>query len=455
MHLSTFEQEESAVRYYCRKLPNLLGSARGAIVRDVQGFEFIDFMSACGALNYGHNNPHLKAAAIAYLQEDGIVGSLDLHTSAKLRFIERFRDSVLRPRKLDYKIQFPGPTGTNCVEAGIKLARKVTGRNSVVAFTNAFHGMSLGALALTGSRLARRASAALLNGVIRLPYDGYSGASVSDLLRFEAMASDPSGGIDPIAAVIVETVQGEGGLNVASEEWLQALAAMTRRLGALLIVDDIQAGCGRAGSFFSFEPAQLEPDIVCHAKSISGLGLPMSVLLLKREHDAWEAGEHNGTFRGNSLAFVTAAAAMELWETGQMADMALNSRTISDWTERMATTFTGVLRPKGRAMMQGLEFSRAEWASAAAEAAVRGGVIVECCGPRDEVLKIMPPLNIEPSLLRDGLDRLEEAISAVFAGEGRAIREPSYRSKRYHTQFNPDDHRRDPVVGPELAHSVA
>jgi diaminobutyrate-2-oxoglutarate transaminase len=455
MHLDAFERDESEVRYYCRKLPNLLTSASGAIVRDDRGNSFIDFLSACGALNYGHNHPKLKAAALEYLGGDGIVASLDFHTSAKLAFVERFRDAVLLPRGLNYKLQFPGPTGANCVEAAIKLARKATGRASIAAFTNAFHGMSAGALALTGSRRARRASTPVLNGVVRIPFEGYRGAGVGDLERLEAMACDPSGGIDPIAGVIVETIQGEGGLNVASADWLRALAAITRRLGALLIIDDIQAGCGRTGSFFSFERAGIVPDVVCLAKSISGYGLPMSLLLLKPEHDVWEPGEHNGTFRGNSLAFATAKAAIDLWESGEMAVVQGNSHILSRWTRRMSEEFGNALRPKGHGLMQGLEFSKAEHAQAAAAAAVERGVIVECCGPYDEVLKIMPPLNIEPEILLDGLDRVADAIRGVLSFDAGCPSDLPGSSKRYETHFDTYDDGGDAIVRSEFAHPVA
>lgn len=456
MYLDVFQNEESDVRYYCRKLPNLLSAASGGIVRDVEGAEFIDFMSACGTLNYGHNHPHLKAAAVEYLQQDGIIAALDLHTTAKLKFIERFRDVVLRPRQLEYKLQFPGPTGANCVEAAVKLARKATGRTAVVAFTNAFHGMSLGALALTGSSAARAASTALLNGVIRVPYDGYRGAGVRDLETLEAMAKDPSGGIDPIAAIIVETVQGEGGLNVASSKWLQNLAAMARRLGALLVVDDIQAGCGRTGTFFSFEDLGIEPDLICLAKSISGIGLPMSLLLLKAERDIWQPGEHNGTFRGNSLAFVTAAAALDLWEHGGMAVIEQNSATLSAWTNRMAQAYPGMLRAKGKGMMRGLEFSRADAARSGARLALQSRVIVECCGPFQEVLKIMPPLNIETAILVEGLERLERAVvDALAMDEQRIPNVAPSTSERYQTHLDPYDDGRDAVVRAEFSHSVA
>ena len=455
MHLDAFDRNESEVRYYCRKLPNLLTSASGAIIRDDRGNRFIDFLTACGALNYGHNHPKLKAAALEYLSADGIVAGLDFHTSAKLAFVERFREVVLLPRGLNYKLQFPGPTGTNCVEAAVKLARKVTGRTSVVAFTNAFHGMTAGALALTGSLKARSASAAILNSVVRIPFEGYRGADLNELDRLEAMASDPSGGIDPIAAVIVETIQGEGGLNVASTDWLRRLEMLTRRLGALLVVDDIQAGCGRTGSFFSFERAGVVPDLVCLAKSISGFGLPMSLLLMKPEHDVWEPGEHNGTFRGNSLAFATAKAAIDLWESGEMAVLQRNSRMLTRWTRLISEEFrVNDLQPRGRGMMQGLKFSPTEHAEAVAAAAVKRGVIVECCGPYGEVLKIMPPLNIESEILMDGLDRLADAIRSVLSNETRCPTKPR-RSERYKTQLDAHDNGGDTIVGPKLSHSIA
>lgn len=455
MHLDVFAHSESAVRYYCRKLPNLLSSARGAHLNDVDGREFIDFMSACGALNYGHNHPRLKQAAIDYLLSDGVVAGLDFHTAAKLKFIEAFRDGILKPRGLPYIMQFPGPTGANCVEAAIKLARKVTGRLPVVAFSNAFHGMSAGALSLTGSKAARQALSPLLGGVVRLPFDGYQGAGVADLERFETMVNDPSGGIEPVAAVIVEVVQGEGGLSVASGQWLRTLRSITQRMGALLIVDEIQTGCGRAGTFFAFERSGIVPDIVCLAKSISGLGLPMALLLLNPEYDVWAPGEHNGTFRGNALAFATATAAVGLWQSGEMAEVEPNSRLLSEWCTRIARRFGNRLRPKGCGMMQGLEFVDRGKAEAVAAAALRRGVLVECCGPHDEVLKIMAPLNIERAVFDEGLDLIGTAIGETLDASFGEATSRSQGSKGYEPALNGHDDGRDAIAGSELAHAVA
>jgi len=412
-HEAVFARLESGVRSYCRETPNLFSVARGAEVWDSSGTRFIDFLSACGPLNYGHNHPELKQAAIEYLQSDGIGNALDFHTEPKLNFLSRFEEVILRPRGLPYVMQFTGPTGTNCVEAALKLARKFTGRKAVAAFTNAFHGMSPGALAVSGSMPARRAAGLVSEGTIRIPYDGYAGAGIEDLERFRAMALDPSGGLEPLAAVIVETVQGEGGLNLASAAWLRKLRDVCNDLGALLIVDDIQAGCGRTGEFFSFERADIVPDLVCLSKSLSGYGTPMAMLLIDRRFDIWQPAEHNGTFRGNSLAFVTGARALDFWEKPEFRrQVALRSEILDRWAKTIEVSFQGpVLCRKGLGMMVGIEFASPEIAGAAARATRRSGVLIERCGPSDEVLKLLPPINIDRALLDEGLARVTSAIA--------------------------------------------
>lgn len=420
-HLDLFEQLESKVRYYCRETPNLFATARGAKVWDADGVEFIDFLSGSGSLNYGHNHPAIKRAVVDYLLRDGIGNALDFHTEAKHMFMARFRDVILEPRGLPHLMQFTGPTGANCVEAALKLARKYTGRSTVVAFSNAFHGMSAAALAATGSLAARRALADGLQDVYRLPFDGYGGAGIAELERFAAMARDPSGGIPPVAAFIVESVQGEGGLNVASADWLRSLRTIATSMGALLIVDDIQAGCGRTGDFFSFERAGIVPDLICLSKSISGLGLPMSVLLLAPEFDIWQPAEHNGTFRGNSLAFIAAVAALDLWDMPEFrAAVHDNARLLQAWLTDMERACPDEVRRKGLGMMAGLEFRDPAAAAEAAAGARRANLLIETCGSHDQVLKILAPLTIEPDLLAKGLEKLRTAISAALLSRAPA-----------------------------------
>ncbi|MBR1225195.1 diaminobutyrate--2-oxoglutarate transaminase [Bradyrhizobium sp. AUGA SZCCT0176] len=449
-HRDFFAEHESQVRAYCRHLPALLKTARGAIITDAEGDTYVDMLSACGALNYGHNHPHLRCAAVDYLLSDGISAGLDFHTEVKLRFMSKFEETILTPRGLRYRMQFPGPTGTNCVEAAIKLARKATGRSSVVAFTNAFHGVSMGSLAATGSASCRASARGLLGGVIRLPYDGYSGAGLAEIARFERMAMDPSGGIEPVAAFLVETVQGEGGLNVASTEWLTGLASAAKRMGALLIVDEVQTGCGRTGPFFSFERAGIVPDIVCLAKSIGGYGLPMSLLLMRPKYDVWSPGEHNGTFRGNSLAFATAAAALDLWTNDFAEGIDRRARVLTEWCHSLSVQHPGRLTAKGLGMMQGLKFVDPSHAARTARLAALDRIVIECCGPHDEVLKIMAPLNIEVELFASTLKRLGHLIDASLGSD-----EAVPLLERHDAVLDPHDHGSNAIAGPELLHGVA
>ncbi|MBC7168518.1 diaminobutyrate--2-oxoglutarate transaminase, partial [Phenylobacterium sp.] len=289
---ATFERMESKVRSYCRSFPAVFERAEGSWQYDKDGKGYIDFLTGCSVLNYGHNHPAMKQALIDYIQSDGVVHSLDMHSKAKGEFLEALESKILKPRGMNYLAQFTGPTGANAVEAALKLARKVTGRTNVIAFTNGFHGVTLGALAATGNSHHRGGAHIPLSGVTRMPYDGYFGEGVDTAAQLDKMLSDPSGGVDKPAAIIVEVVQGEGGLNVASAEWLQKVEKIARKHGALFIVDDIQAGCGRTGAFFSFEGMGLKPDIITMAKSLSGMGLPMALVLVKPELDQWKPGEH-------------------------------------------------------------------------------------------------------------------------------------------------------------------
>ncbi|WP_026616935.1 diaminobutyrate--2-oxoglutarate transaminase [Ensifer aridi] len=413
--LYTFESLESNVRFYSRSFPVVFEKAAGAILHDENGREFIDFLSGSGVLNYGHNDPYFLDEATQYLRSNGIIHGLDMATPAKREFLECFDAIILRPRGLTYKLQFPGPTGANAVEAALKLARKATGRHSIVSFTNGFHGMSLGALAVTGNRYYRDAARFPPAAVAFMPYDGYWGADNDTSEYLDKVLADASSGVDLPAAIILETVQAEGGINAARKEWLESIQRICRSRGILLIVDDIQAGCGRAGSFFSFEFADLSPDIVLLSKSLSGCGLPLSLLLLKPELDVWRPGEHNGTFRGNNLAFVTAAAALrKYWmndalsmgvtETGRMMSERLQQVIQDNRTHRLSV--------RGRGMMLGLDCGTGKLAERIVRKAFEEGLVVERCGAEDQVIKLLPPLTIDDQTLQRGLDILQKSVHA-------------------------------------------
>ncbi len=412
-----FRRLESNVQSYARSFPNIWEKALGTELWDIHGRRYLDFLAGAGSLNYGHNNPILKNALIEYIARDGITHSLDLHTTAKEEFLEAMEEIIFVPRGLDYVVQFTGPTGTNAVEAALKIARKVTGRTNIISFTNGFHGVSVGALAATGNQHFRKAAGVALQGVTVMPYDGYFGSSVDTIAYMDRMLSDPSSGIDEPAAMIVELVQGEGGLNIARLDWLKRLQALCNRKKILLIVDDVQAGCGRTGNFFSFEAAGLKPDIVTISKSISGFGLPLAIVLIARAIDQWRPGEHNGTFRGNNHAFITAAAALDhYWRTPDFAnEVQAKGEHLAERLQAFIRKYPeDLLEVRGRGMMRGLHCADPDLAAAVSAHAFKNGLIIERAGAYDEVIKFLMPLTTPLAILDEGVDILGRALDEIY-----------------------------------------
>jgi diaminobutyrate--2-oxoglutarate aminotransferase len=416
--MDIFEARESAVRSYCRIWPTVFGRAAGSRLYDEHGRSYLDFFAGAGALNYGHNNPRLKDALLKYLADDGVIHSLDMHTVAKREFLTVLDELILRPRQLDYRVQFPGPGGANAVEAALKLARKVTGRTEIIAFTNSFHGMSLGALAVTGSAFHRAGAGIPLSHATPVPFaesldpDG----RIPDFQWLERLLGDRGSGLDAPAAAIVETVQGEGGINVASAEWLRRLSELCREYGILLIVDDVQMGCGRTGPFFSFEPSGITPDIVCVSKSISGYGLPLALTLIRPDLDIWAPGEHTGTFRGVNPALVTGTAALRAYwgDDGlERGTLAKGERIMAGLTATADSVPGTPILVRGRGMAWGLAFSGGDLAGKVSAAAFEAGLLAETAGSRGQVVKLLPPLTITDAELDEGLSVLDATVRAV------------------------------------------
>ena len=414
MPTAVFERLESNVRTYCRSFPAVFTKAKGSQVFDESGKSYIDFLAGAGALNYGHNPDFIKQRLIAHLQDDGLVQGLDLYTDSKRRFLTLFDDAILKPRGLDYKVQFCGPTGANSIEAALKLARMATGRTHVVAFTGGWHGMTTGCLAVTGNGEHRAAAGVPLPFVIRCPYPVGPNAISNGLELLHSWFSDSSSGVELPAAIILETVQAEGGIYVAPADWLKQLRDLCDHFGILLIIDDVQAGCGRTGNFFSFERAGIVPDIVCVSKSIGGYGLPMSLVLMRRSLDCWKAGQHTGTFRGNQLAFVAAAAALELWQAESFAQQIRErSQIVTHFLFDRIAAIHSQISIRGIGMIWGVDLSHvatSEMVKSISRRCFERGLIIERCGRDDTTLKILPPLNIPEQQLLDGLTILEEAI---------------------------------------------
>ncbi len=412
MNTKPFEEYESEVRSYCRRFPAVFLKAKGSKYWDEDGNEYIDFFNGAGALNYGHNNDYIKKQLADYLESDGIFHSLDMYTVPKRAFIEIFEEKILRPRGLDYKLMFPGPTGTNGVEAALKLARKVKKRTGVFALMGAFHGMTLGALALTTDTDSRGGAGVPLEYVTHVPapgmFDGFD-----TVAYMQTLLDDDHSGVDKPAALVIETTQAEGGVNVMPDEWLKAVRAFCDRNDILLVVDDIQVGCGRTGYFFSFERAGIVPDIVILSKSIGGYGMPMSLTLFKPELDIWTPGEHNGTFRGNQLTLVAAKAGIEYFIDNKVDEMARRKgELIRAFIEKEILPLDGRMKARGIGMIWGVDFSGVDdkMCSKVLASCFKKRLVIESAGRKNAVLKIMAALTIEDDVLIDGLSRLRDAI---------------------------------------------
>ena len=412
----TFENYESNVRSYCRKWPVEMKYAKGSIYTDVDGNEYIDFFDGAGALNYGHNPDYIKEKLIDYLQSDGIVHSLDMYAVPKEKFISYFEEKILKPRGLDYKIAFPGPTGTNAIELGLKLARKVKRRPYIWSFTGAFHGMTLGALALTTEAAARAGAGVPLQFVEHIPAPYSMGGNFDTIGYMENMLSDDHSGFEKPSAIIIETVQQEGGIHVFSKEFLQDLRAFCDKHDILLICDEVQIGCSRSGTFFSFERADIVPDIVCMSKSIGGYGIPFAVTLFKRNLDVFNPGEHNGTFRGCQLSMIAGLAALEMTvEQDIPAQVKAKEKIVKEYLEKeVKPLLKDGMVIRGIGLTWGIEFNDGKLARAVLDRCFEKKLIIELAGSNDSVLKIMPSLVIEDELLLKGLEIVKESIKEIL-----------------------------------------
>jgi len=419
MSAQIFEQRESAVRSYCRNFTDVFTKGKNDLLYGESGKEYVDFFAGAGALNYGHSNPYIKQKVIDYIAGDNISHALDMHTAAKAEFLEKFQEKILKPRNFDYKVMFPGPTGTNANEAAFKLARKVKKRTNIFAFMGAFHGQTLGSLSATSDWTMRAGANIPLGGVVFMPFpDGFM-ASIDTIGYIESVLTDDHSGIEKPAAIIVEAVQGEGGLNVAPVEWLQKLEKLCRKHDILLILDEVQVGCGRTGTFFAFERAGISPDIITLSKSIGGYGFPMAITLIKPEYDIWKPGEHNGTFRGNQVAFVAAAAALDFRETYDFdGETSKKAKILKEYIETNILAINKNLKHKGIGLIQGIDFTGINDLNQTTGKVVKecfaNGLILERAGREDCVVKCMPPLTVEEKTLLRGLDILKNAIKKVL-----------------------------------------
>ena len=423
--MSIFEQRESAIRAYCRVYPVVFDKALNARQTDENGREYIDFFAGAGVLNFGHNNPRMTEAVIAYIQSNGVTHSLDMYTTAKRQFMEHFTKSILEPRNMPHKMQFMGPTGTNAVEAAMKMARRVTGRQDIVAFSHGFHGMTLGALSATANQHFRNAAGVPLNHVKHFPFGCETvcpgcelGCGMQSIEQLRAIYADSSSGIAPPAGFLLETIQAEGGVKVADKDWLQALAKLAKDVGALLIIDDIQVGVGRTGSFFSFDDLDLDPDIICLAKGIGGLGTPMAMNLVKPEHDQhWLPGEHTGTFRGQDISFIAGDQALTYFDDDELMQTVKAHGAMMADSLRPLVDRHPLVNLTGKGMILGLDVGNGDRAKQIVSQCFESGLMIASCGTGGRVVKLIPPLTTPQADLEEGLQILIKATDNVMMQE--------------------------------------
>ena len=418
---------ESNARSYPRNLPIAIRRGAGSYVEDLDGNVFIDFLQSAGALALGHSHPEVVEAV--QRQVPLLIAGLDFPTEAKDEFTSMQLSLLPETMRERTKIQFCGPAGANAVDAALKLCKTASGRADIVSFHGGFHGSSHSAMALTGLVSQKRPVANTMPGVHFFPYPAGRHCALGGdpetagercLEYFERVLRDPLGGIALPAAVILEMVQGEGGAVPAPTVFVQGVRRVTRELGVPLIVDEVQCGFGRTGTWWAFEQHGIEPDVIVASKAIGGIGLPSAIIMYDESLDVWAPGAHTGTFRGNQLAFVAGSAAAGIIERdGILENVREQGAYFLAALQELARSHDLVYGAHGLGLMLGLEVQApaggdvGKIARGIQRAALDRGLIVELGGRNDAVVRMLPPLNVTRATVDQALEILSASISHV------------------------------------------
>jgi diaminobutyrate-2-oxoglutarate transaminase len=410
--MDMLERFESVSQNYVRTPRIAFDKAHGAELFDEAGNRYVDFFAGGGSLSYGHNNPAVRSALIDYLSSGRALQTGHRTSIAKRQFVELFVTAILEPRKLNYRLLFTDPAGGAAAETALRLARRHRNRANVVAFTNASHGVTEGALAITSKQQSRQVLGKA--NTVFMPFCGYFGSETDTIAYFRRYLRDTSSGLDLPAAAIVETTQVHGGVHIASPEWLKKLEQLCREYEILLVIDDTHTGCGRVGPYFSFEAAGITPDIVIGSNAMAA-GLPLSMLLLKPELDLWRPGEQAGAFQGDSLAFVAATELLSQWNCNLRAELERNAGVLEAELSQWPSLYKPKVSVRGHGMVWALDFQRPGSAAVISAWALERGLVVEAAHLHDEVVLVMPPLIIDEATLLRGLNRLRQVVSTFLS----------------------------------------
>ena len=427
---------ESSARSYPRKFPFALRKAKGSWVEDVEGNRYLDFLCGAGTLALGHNDDEVNRAMMNLIASDAPLHTLDLTTPVKDRFVQTILDNLPGHLSQDAKIQFCSPSGTDATDAAIKLCKTATGRSTVIAFSGGYHGMGHGALALTGNHNAKNRVQNLMPGVQFMPYPysyrcpfglgGEAGAKAASAY-FERMLKDPESGVTRPAAVILEAIQGEGGVIPAPASFLQTVRRVTEELSIPLILDEIQCGMGRSGNIWAFEESGIVPDVILMSKAIGG-SQPMSVVVYNKDLDKWSAGAHAGTFRGNQLAMAAGTVVLNrISDQNFLDEVRRKGNVIKDAMLKLKSSISIIGDVRGRGLMLGIEFidpngskdimgnpePSGEIAAEIQRRCFEKGLIMEKGGRNGSVMRCLCALSVSDDEIKEMLDIFTKVVKEV------------------------------------------
>lgn len=439
MHLDRYDfvkSKESGARTYADGIGRIMQKGELCKIFDADGKAYLDCLSCAGTLATGHNHPFILERVRDFLGSGHVLQALDITTPAKHDFLVRLFAALPGEFATHARVQFCGPSGADAVEAAIKLFKTATGRRSILAFHGAYHGMTSGALAMTGNLTAKHLVASTMPDVHFLPYPyayrcpfgvGGEQSSALSLNYIERLLADPESGITKPAAIFLEAIQGEGGVVPADPVWLQGIRRITQQFDIPLVIDEIQTGFGRTGNMFAFESAGIVPDAVLVSKAIGG-GFPLSLVLYHEKFDKWTPGAHAGTFRGNQIAMVAGAATLELIARDDLVNAAVRKgKTIEHGLRQLADEFDIIGDIRGRALMWGIEIVNphqdadsigsfpgdGKMAGEIKRQCLQQGLLIETGGRHGAVLRLLPPLIISNNEVEDMLVKLRAAFIAA------------------------------------------
>ena len=429
---------ESSARSYPRKFPIALAKAKGCWVEDVEGKRYLDFLNGAGTLALGHNNDEVNQAMVDLIQSGAPLHALDIMTPTKEMFLENLF-SILPPEFAERaKVQFCSPSGTDATDAAIKLCKTATGRGTVIAFSGGYHGMGHGPMALTGNCTAKNHVQNIMPGVQFMPYPysyrcpmgiGGEAGTRACIAYLERLLKDPESGVTKPAAIILEPIQGEGGVVPAPVEFLQAVRRITKELGIPMICDEIQCGMGRTGKVFAFEHAGIVPDVILISKAIGGTQ-PMAVVVYDKDLDTWGPGAHAGTFRGNQLAMVAGTVVLKkLQDPAFLADVARKGKILEEGLLKLKDEVSIIGDVRGKGLMLGIEFidpngpkdimghpvPGGDVALKVQRRCLENGLIMEKGGRNGSVMRCLCALNITDDEIKTALSIFEKSVKEVDA----------------------------------------